>query len=112
MMVAGSRVRFSLTLGLFLSVCLPQSLGAQGTLADYERADSFNARTQGLVVDVAGPPQWIGETGRFWYRNTFYWVCGSHGILGEHITLTRDRTKNGSIQVDNCAANFSNALSQ
>ena len=70
MMVVRSRVRFSLTLGILFAAFLPPALEAQGTLADYERADSFNARTQGLVVDVAGPPQWIGETGRFWYRKS------------------------------------------
>ncbi len=43
---------------------------AQGTLADYIRADSFNARTRGLVVNVAESPNWIGDTHRFWYRKS------------------------------------------
>jgi dipeptidyl aminopeptidase/acylaminoacyl peptidase len=48
----------------------PASAVAQGTRADYERADSFNARTRGLVLNVAEEPNWIGETSRFWYRKT------------------------------------------
>jgi len=48
----------------------PRAVGAQGTVEDYERADSFNARTRGLVVDVAEAPNWIGETSRFWYRKS------------------------------------------
>jgi len=58
-----------LLLLLFLSV-LPAGLGAQGTRADYERADSFDARARGLVVDVAEAPHWIGDTNRFWYRKS------------------------------------------
>ena len=60
------RVRI-LALGL---LCIPASLTAQGTLSDYERADSFNVRTRGLVVGVAGGPNWIGESSRFWYRTS------------------------------------------
>ena len=56
-----------LALGL---LCIPASLTAQGTLADYERADSFNVRTRGLVVGVADGPTWIGESSRFWYRTS------------------------------------------
>lgn len=47
------------------------SVHAQGTLADYERAEKFlpgNARhlyTTGSVM-----PNWIGKTDRFWYRRT------------------------------------------
>ena len=43
-----------------LLILVPTAVGAQGTRADYERADSFNARTRGLVVDVAEAPNWIG----------------------------------------------------
>ncbi|NNM04421.1 MAG: hypothetical protein HKO65_04905, partial [Gemmatimonadetes bacterium] len=44
----------------FLFLGVPSLLGAQGTLTDYERADSFNARTQGLVVGIAETPTWVG----------------------------------------------------
>jgi hypothetical protein len=72
-----SRARWALHLTLILFSC-PISLGAQGTRADYERADSFNARTRGLVVDVAEDPHWIGETNRFWYRKS---VMGGNAFV-------------------------------
>ena len=55
---------------LLLLLAVPTGTSAQGTRADYERADSFNARTRGLVLDVAEEPNWIGETNRFWYRKS------------------------------------------
>ena len=57
---------------LFVSVLLlaPAGVFAQGTRADYERADSFDVRTRGLVLNVAEEPSWIGETSRFWYRKS------------------------------------------
>ncbi len=42
---------------------------AQGTLADYQRAEKFlpgNVRHQIYVADVT--PHWIEKTSRFWYR--------------------------------------------
>ena len=57
-------------LSSLLLLLVPAVSHAQGTRADYERADSFNARTQGLVLDVAEAPTWIGETSRFWYRKS------------------------------------------
>ncbi len=51
---------------------------AQGRAQDYIRADSFPARSQGLVVDVAEAPNWIEETTRFWYRKS---VEGGHAFV-------------------------------
>src|SRR5580704_3568393 len=45
------------------------SVNAQGTLADYQRAEKFlpgNLRHQVYVADVT--PHWIEKTSRFWYR--------------------------------------------
>ena len=53
-----------------LHLLLTASARAQGTLADYARADSFAARAPGLVVGVAEEPNWIGATDRFWYRTS------------------------------------------
>ena len=42
---------------------------AQGTLADYQRAERFlpgNLRHQIYAADL--PPHWIEKTSRFWYR--------------------------------------------
>ena len=41
---------------------------AQGTATDYERAGGLKSKYEAAVVDVAGPPSWIGNTHRFWYR--------------------------------------------
>src|SRR5215472_7382428 len=43
---------------------------AQGTAADYARANGLRAKYESLVVDVAGPATWIDDTHRFWYRRT------------------------------------------
>jgi len=63
---------------VFLFLLPPPPASAQGTLAEYRRADSFDVRTRGLVVDVAEEPHWIGETSRFWYRKT---VPGGHRFI-------------------------------
>ena len=69
--------RFALLLILTpLFTTLPAT--AQGTLADYARSNSLGDRLQGLVVDIAERPSWIGETTRFWYRKT---VEGGHNFL-------------------------------
>jgi dipeptidyl aminopeptidase/acylaminoacyl peptidase len=60
------------------ALLLPTLASAQGTRADYLRADSFAARTQGMVVDLAEAPNWIGETSRFWYRKS---VEGGHAFV-------------------------------
>ena len=50
-------------------VFAPALASAQGTLADYQRAEKFlpgNVRHQIYVADAT--PHWIGKTSRFWYR--------------------------------------------
>ena len=42
----------------------------QGTLADYQRGQALTEKSQGLVVNVPGPANWIGETDHFWYAKT------------------------------------------
>ena len=69
--------RFILIL-ILSSICTPLPAAAQGTLADYRRADSLGDRLEGLVVDVAERPSWIGEANRFWYRKT---VEGGHSFV-------------------------------
>jgi hypothetical protein len=61
-----------------LALLVPSPAAPQGTRADYLRADSFAARTRGLVVDVAEAPNWIGESSRFWYRKS---VRGGHAFV-------------------------------
>jgi dipeptidyl aminopeptidase/acylaminoacyl peptidase len=55
---------------IVLPPLLTAALHAQGTPADYARADSFVARARGIVAGVADEPSWIGATGRFWYRTS------------------------------------------
>ena len=43
-------------------------MGAQGTAADYERANGLRAKYEGLVANVPGTVTWIENTHRFWYR--------------------------------------------
>lgn len=47
----------------------PIALFAQGTAADYQRANALRDRFQNLTVDVAGPVTWIDGT-HFWYRKS------------------------------------------
>ena len=68
----------STLLPILSATLLPLPGAAQGTLTDYRRADSFDVRTEGLVVDVAEAPQWIGESSRFWYRKS---VEGGHRFV-------------------------------
>ena len=55
---------------LIAMAALVSAVGAaQGTAADYERANTVEERTRGLVVDVPETPHWISDT-RFWYRKS------------------------------------------
>ena len=54
----------------FITVCLlltPVSF-AQGTLADYERANGLREKYVGLAFNLPERTNWIGKTSRFWYR--------------------------------------------
>ena len=51
-----------LTAGYAPAVC------AQGTAADYERANGLRAKYEGLVANLPGNVTWIENTHRFWYR--------------------------------------------
>ncbi len=48
-------------------VFLPISAPAQGTLADYQRAQDLRRKARGLVVNEPGAITWIGDSDRFWY---------------------------------------------
>jgi dipeptidyl aminopeptidase/acylaminoacyl peptidase len=66
-----------LSIALLSSVAaLPSRITAQGTTADYARAEGLRARLEGLVVDVVDAPIWIDGAGtRFVYRKS---VKGGH----------------------------------
>ena len=46
-------------LGASVLVAVSAPLFAQGTAADYARAEGLNRRFQGLVVNVAERPTWL-----------------------------------------------------
>ena len=48
----------------------PELASAQGTPADYARAQGLRTRYEAAAVDIAGPPSAIGRTHRFWYRKS------------------------------------------
>lgn len=75
---AGQRSLVLLLLAFLSTVVFPHPASAQGTLADYRRADSFDVRTEELVVGMAEEPHWIGESSRFWYRKS---VEGGHRFV-------------------------------
>ncbi len=52
---------------LGMCVLLSGALYAQGTLADYQRAQGLSEKFQGLVVNLPGNANWIGKTNHFWY---------------------------------------------
>ncbi|HKS06333.1 MAG TPA: DPP IV N-terminal domain-containing protein [Gemmatimonadaceae bacterium] len=55
-------------LGAIALVPLPFALSAQGTAADYARAEGLGQKFQGLVTGVAERPVPIAKTNKFWYR--------------------------------------------
>ncbi|HUB77411.1 MAG TPA: DPP IV N-terminal domain-containing protein [Bryobacteraceae bacterium] len=56
-------------------------LAAQGTLADYQRAQGLQTKAHGLVVNTPGAANWIGGTHRFWYAKTV--AGGTQFILAD-----------------------------
>lgn len=60
------------TLGLPLALLImvaPLRLAAQGTRADYERANTLQKRTQNTVFKAGVKAHWFAGNTRFWYRN-------------------------------------------
>ena len=51
----------------FCCIGTPLTARAQGTLADYQRAQALQAKARGLVVNAPGAITWIGDSDHFWY---------------------------------------------
>lgn len=86
---SGSRAHqfWSMRAMIFLATyALPAIVHAQGTAADYMRADSLGRRFQNLVANVAERPGWI-DANRFWYRKS---VVGGNTFM---LVDTRSKTK-------------------
>jgi dipeptidyl aminopeptidase/acylaminoacyl peptidase len=56
---------------LLSSFALPAFAAAQGTAAEYARSEGLRARVEGLVVDAAEAPSWVGPgSNQFVYRKS------------------------------------------
>ncbi len=66
--MSGDR-RLALVLAL-VCVFVADRSDAQGTAADYARANALRDRYENAAVDIAGSPTAIGSTHRFWYRKS------------------------------------------
>jgi len=55
---------------LGLNLSLTTAAQAQGTQADYQRAQDLGNRFRGLVVNVPGTANWITGTNHFWYSKS------------------------------------------
>jgi dipeptidyl aminopeptidase/acylaminoacyl peptidase len=62
------RTTLALWIALFCSAISPTAR-AQGTRADYERAESLRQRLEGKVFKTRVTPHWDADGARFWYRN-------------------------------------------
>ena len=85
-------------LATLLFVSVPLAASAQGTAADYARAEGLRAKYEAAAVDIAGPPAAIGKTHRFWYRKS---VPGGEQFLAIDADTTRFRllTPSGRAEV-------------
>ena len=64
-------VRPACTALLLSSFALPSAAAAQGTAAEYARSEGLRARVEGLVVDAAEAPSWVGPgSSQFVYRKS------------------------------------------
>ncbi len=81
-----SRCTRFLILAILISLA-PTISRAQGTAADYQRAQSLREKFQGLAVNVPGNPTWIEGDNHFWYRKSV--PGGYEFIVVDAETLTK-----------------------
>jgi hypothetical protein len=81
------RIRFLNAALLCSLLLLPAIVGAQGTLADYERALGLRDRVQKLALNIPDRANWIEKTSRFWYRRSV--KGGSDFVLVDADTAAR-----------------------
>jgi dienelactone hydrolase len=80
------RIWMSPTRALAASLLLAGMLAAQGTLADYQRAQGLQTKARGLVINTPGAMNWIGASDHFWYPKAvkggteFEWVDAAAGV--------------------------------
>uniref|UniRef100_Q01WT9 Peptidase S9, prolyl oligopeptidase active site domain protein n=1 Tax=Solibacter usitatus (strain Ellin6076) TaxID=234267 RepID=Q01WT9_SOLUE len=59
-----------LQIRVLVVACFAITASAQGTLADYQRGQAMQAKARGLVENLPGTPNWIGDSRRFWYSRS------------------------------------------
>ena len=70
-----------------LALLAPAALCAQGTMADYQRAQALQKRYTPLVYDSPDAPVWIEGTSKFWYRKTV--KGGTAAVVVDAATLEK-----------------------
>lgn len=93
-----------ITIAISIGLCLPAQAGAQGTSADYQRANSLRARYESAAIDTAGPATWIGNTHRLWYRKL------SRGVNQFIIVDAQTLQKQPAFDHDKIAASLSKLM--
>jgi dipeptidyl aminopeptidase/acylaminoacyl peptidase len=86
---------------LLIIFCFSSTLSAQGTAADYERANALKGKYEAAAIDIAGIPSWIGNTHRLWYRKL------SRGVNAYMIFDADTLQKNAAFDHDKIAASLS-----
>jgi dipeptidyl aminopeptidase/acylaminoacyl peptidase len=89
---------------LALATLVPAIASAQGTAADYARAEGYRERTAGLIIDDADLPVWLAKGDRFWYRKS---VEGGHAFV---MVDAATRSKRPAFDHDRLAAALSRAM--
>jgi dienelactone hydrolase len=72
---------------LFVIALAPGLGWAQGTLADYQRAQDLQAKARALVFNVAGNPNWIDKSSHFWYSKSV--KDGTEFVLVDAVAATQ-----------------------
>lgn len=72
---------------LWSLILLPSIIYAQGTQADYERANNLRTKFQNLAINIAERPSWIEGTSHFWYRKSV--KGGNEFVLVDAETATK-----------------------
>ena len=70
-----------------LFLLLPAFVFAQGTVADYERANGLREKYANRAVNVPERANWIEQTARFWYRKAV--KGGNEFVLVDAETQTK-----------------------
>lgn len=98
-------MRRSTMLLLIIAFCFSSRAYAQGTAADYERANGLKAKYEAAAVDIAGTPNWIGNTHRLWYRKL------SRGVNVYMVFDADTKQKNAAFDHERIAASLSKLTS-